>query len=65
MRHESPELNPIERVWAYLKRHYLGNRVYIDYDELFATGGEAWNPLSEALLQFICRTSWLTPRIRG
>ena len=31
----SPELNPIERLWAYIKSHYLSNRVYKDYEELF------------------------------
>ena len=31
----SPELNPIERLWAYIKSHYLSNRIYKDYEELF------------------------------
>jgi transposase len=26
----SPELNPIERLWAYLKSHYLSNQVFKD-----------------------------------
>lgn len=60
----SPELNPIERVWAYLKSHYLSNRVYVDYDDLFAASREAWNTLTEAQLQSICRTPWLTPEIQ-
>jgi transposase len=61
----SPELNPVERVWAYLKSHYLSNRVYADYDALFAAGREAWNALTATQLQSICRTSWLTPEIHG
>ena len=24
----SPELNPVERLWAYLRSHYLSNRAY-------------------------------------
>ncbi len=30
----SPELNAIERLWAYLKSHYLSNRVYADEAEV-------------------------------
>jgi transposase len=26
----SPELNPIENLWHYLRSHYLSNRVYED-----------------------------------
>jgi len=60
----SPELNPIERVWAYLKSHYLSNRVFADYDELFAAGGAAWNALNEAQLRSICHTEWITHEIQ-
>ena len=35
----SPGLNPAERVWAYLRSHYLSNRVFKDYDDLFNTTG--------------------------
>ncbi len=31
----SPELNPVERLWGYMKSHYLSNRGYKDYDDLF------------------------------
>ena len=56
----SPELNPVERVWAYLKSHYLSNRAFTDYDHLFAAAGTAWNMLTELELQSICHTHWLT-----
>ncbi len=56
----SPELNPIERVWAYLKSHYLANRVFTDYADLFAAGRDAWNALTESDLQDNCHTSWIT-----
>ena len=55
----SPELNPIERVWAYLKSHYLSNRVFKDYDDLFDASRDAWNTLTAADLQSICHTSWI------
>lgn len=56
----SPELNPIERLWAYLKSHYLSNRVFVDYDDLFAATRTAWNTLTPARLQTLTHTTWLT-----
>lgn len=56
----SPELNPIERLWAYLKSHYLSNRIYLDYDELFTACRDAWNQLDPARLASITNSSWLT-----
>ncbi len=57
----SPELNPVERLWAYLKSHYLSNRVFTDYNDLFARVRQAWLELDEQRLQSVTRTSWLTP----
>jgi transposase len=57
----SPELNPIERVWAYLRSHHLSNRLYRDYDELFDHAARAWNQLDEAALRSITHTAWITP----
>jgi transposase len=55
----SPELNPVERLWAYLRSHYLSNRAYDDYDELFSACGDAWNRLTTELFCSICHTEWL------
>ena len=30
----SPELNPVENLWHYLRAHHWSNRAYQDYDEL-------------------------------
>ena len=38
----SPELNPIENLWHYLKSHYWSNRAYEDYDDLFEAAADAW-----------------------
>ena len=32
----SPELNPVENLWHYLRSHHWSNRLYRDYDELEA-----------------------------
>jgi len=55
----SPELNPAERIWAYLKSHYLSNRVFLDYDDLLTSSRQAWNSLSEECLRSVCRTEWV------
>jgi transposase len=59
----SPELDPIERVWAYLRSHDWSNRVYEDYDALFTATGDAWNTLIPDRLKSICHTSWITHEI--
>ena len=38
----SPELNPIENLWHYLKSHYWSNRAYADYDALEQAALDAW-----------------------
>ena len=55
----SPELNPVERVWGYLRSHHLSNRVYRDYNELFDETTAAWNLLPDTRLQSLTATSWL------
>ena len=55
----SPELNPVERVWAYVKSHYLSNRVYEDYQDLFESSTHAWNQLDEDRFRSLCKTDWV------
>jgi transposase len=57
----SPKLNPVERLWAYLRSHYLSNRVYKDYNHLLAASGDAWRQLTPEQLCSICRTEWIPP----
>ena len=61
----SPELNPTERVWGYLRSHYLSNRIYEDYDELFDHCTTSWNRLDPATLRSITHTAWITHEIQG
>ena len=61
----SPELNPVERVWRYLRQRWLSNRIFVDYAELFAVCGAAWNAVSDAEFRSICHTAWLTPANEG
>jgi len=55
----SPELNPVERVWRYLRQNYLSNRAFKDYDEIFQVAGDAWRRLDAATLASITATAWL------
>ena len=56
----SPELNPVERLWCWLKEHQLSNHIYRDYQDLLDAGTQAWNSLTTQRIQSVCRTSWLT-----
>ena len=53
----SPELNPIERLWAYLKSRYLSNQVFKDDDDLFDRVKAAWRQLDEPRLQSLTNTT--------
>ena len=41
----SPELNPVEHVWLYLKARYLSHRLHPDYDAIADAASGAWNRL--------------------
>ena len=41
----SPELNPVENVWQYLRQNWLSNRVFDDYQAILNAGCDAWNRL--------------------
>ena len=45
----SPELNPVERVWLYLKERFLSHRLLDDYDAIVDAACAAWkNLINEA-----------------
>jgi transposase len=52
----SPELNPIENLWHYLKSHYWSNRAYIDEDEIEQAVMDAWQDavLKPELMKTVC-----------
>jgi transposase len=56
----SPELNAIERLWGYLKSHYLSNRAYGNYGDLLTTCREAWNHITREQFCTICHTQWIS-----
>ncbi|HEX8912900.1 MAG TPA: transposase, partial [Humisphaera sp.] len=55
----SPELNPVENLWHYLRSHYLSNRAYTDYDHLLDAGSDAWRKLTPDVIKSDCRCPYL------
>jgi len=58
----SPELNPVENLWHYLRSHYLSNRRYDDYDALLAAGTEAYRRLTPDVIKSVCRCEYIERR---
>jgi len=42
---KSPELNPAENVWEFLRRNKLSNLIFEGYDPIVAAACDAWNSL--------------------
>lgn len=43
----SPELNPVENVWQYLRQTHLSNRVFETYGAILDAASDDWNRLIE------------------
>jgi transposase len=43
----SPELNPVENIWQFLRDNWLSNRVFKSYDDILDHCCFAWNQLIE------------------
>jgi transposase len=58
----SPELNPVERLWLYLRQHYWSNRVYPDIGALEEAAVSGWRAvcLHPDKIKTICRCDYLT-----
>lgn len=61
----SPELNPIERLWAYLRSHYLANRAYRDYAHLLEVGSAAYRALTPDVIKSVCACAYITRESNG
>jgi transposase len=56
----SPELNPVENIWQYLRQNLLSNRVFADYGEILNACCDAWNALTgePGRIQSIASRTW-------
>ncbi len=55
----SPELNPVERVWLYLRERYLSHRLLNSYDAIVDALCIAWQKLTAAQLQSLTSYPYL------
>ena len=57
----SPELNPTENLWHYLRSHFWSNRDYADYDALMDAATHAWRQaaLDPQIIQTVCAAPYL------
>ena len=60
----SPELNPVENLWHYLRSHHWSNRVYPDYEALRDAATEAWRAvcMDPEKIRSICAAPYLNER---
>lgn len=56
----SPELNPLENLWHYLRSHYWANRSYADYDDLRLAAIDAWQQaaLDSDIIKSVCHVPY-------
>lgn len=56
----SPELNPVENIWQFLRQTYLSNRVFDGYEHIVEAACQAWNKLIEQpeCIQSIATRKW-------
>ena len=55
----SPELNPVERLWQWLRRHVCRNRFFLSLEELTDALCATIRRLSESFLSSLCSCSYL------
>lgn len=41
----SPELNPVENIWQYIRENWLSNRIFKSYEDIVDHCCDAWNRL--------------------
>jgi len=56
----SPELNPVERIWHYLRSHWLANSVFRSLADIMDACETAWNRFAadHALIRSLCAVAW-------
>jgi hypothetical protein len=59
---KSPELNPAENVWQFLRQTKLSNRIFDGYDAIVSAACQAWNDLiaDPGRIKSIATRQWAT-----
>ena len=57
----SPELNPVERLWLYLKERFLSHRLHDDYEAIVDAACAAWRRLKadSGRVTSLCSYPWI------
>lgn len=57
----SPELNPVERLWLYLKVRFLSHRLLEDYEAILDAACRAWQDLTNEpdRIASLCSYPWI------
>ena len=55
----SPELNPMELLWLWIKSHYLKNRLLKKDENLIELGCDLWNKLTPDVIKSVAKVSYL------
>lgn len=55
----SPELNPIEKLWQYIKDHTIKNRIYITLKELENSVCKFVRTLNNKIIKSVCAISYI------
>ena len=55
----SPELNPVERLWLYLRERHLSHRLLDDYDAIVNACCKAWNQLTRERVMSLCNYPYI------
>jgi len=57
----SPELNPIEQVWSWLRQHKLANQAFTGYDDIVDKCSRAWCDFIAQvdLVKSLCSRAWI------
>jgi transposase len=56
----SPELNPVEQVWSWLRQRHLANRCFAGYNDMIEACSDAWNDFikDKKVVMNLCERSW-------
>ena len=57
----SPELNPVERIWHYLRSHWLANSVFPNLADIMDACETAWQRFAteHSLIRSLCAVAWV------
>jgi transposase len=55
----APELNPVERIWLYLRKRFLSHRLHADYNAIVDAACNAWNRITPERLLSLCNYPWI------